>query len=102
MKLDLESARSLELVQSQCGERNVSLLGSLDRCLTPMGRKLLRANILQPSCEERAILERQAAVAELVSNYSLRALIQVQTSMLLFLSAILWLSFLILEFVRGL
>ncbi|KAK9297473.1 hypothetical protein QLX08_008880 [Tetragonisca angustula] len=74
--IDLESARSLELVQSQCGERNVSLLGSLDRCLTPMGRKLLRANILQPSCEERAILERQAAVAELVSNCSLRALIQ--------------------------
>ncbi|KAK1124579.1 hypothetical protein K0M31_005955 [Melipona bicolor] len=74
--IDLESARSLELVQSQCGERNVSLLGSLDRCLTPMGRKLLRANILQPSCEEHAILERQAAVAELVSNYSLRALIQ--------------------------
>ncbi|KAF3421565.1 hypothetical protein E2986_05621 [Frieseomelitta varia] len=63
--IDLESARSLELVQSQCGERNVSLLGSLDRCLTPMGRKLLRANILQPSCEEQAILERQAAVAEL-------------------------------------
>ncbi|XP_043524945.1 mutS protein homolog 4-like isoform X2 [Frieseomelitta varia] len=74
--IDLESARSLELVQSQCGERNVSLLGSLDRCLTPMGRKLLRANILQPSCEEQAILERQAAVAELVSNCSLRALIQ--------------------------
>lgn len=75
--IDLESARSLELVQSQCGQRNISLLGSLDRCSTPMGRKLLRANILQPPCEERVILERQAAVAELVSNRSLRALIQV-------------------------
>lgn len=76
--IDLESARSLELVQSQCGQRNISLLGSLDRCSTPMGRKLLRANILQPPCEERVILERQAAVGELVSNRSLRALIQVK------------------------
>ncbi|XP_071873300.1 mutS protein homolog 4 [Bombus fervidus] len=74
--IDLESAQSLELVQSQCGRRNISLLGSLDRCLTPMGRKLLRSNILQPPCEERVILERQAAVTELVSNSSLRALIQ--------------------------
>lgn len=76
--IDLESARSLELVQSQCGQRNISLLGTLDRCSTPMGRKLLRANILQPPCEERVILERQAAVGELVSNRSLRALIQVE------------------------
>ncbi|XP_076757230.1 mutS protein homolog 4 [Xylocopa sonorina] len=74
--IDLESARSLELVQSQCGQKNASLLGILDRCSTPMGRKLLRANILQPSSEERIILERQAAIAELVSNRSLRALIQ--------------------------
>lgn len=74
----MESARSLELVQSQCGQRNMSLLGTLDRCSTPMGRKLLRANILQPPCEERVILERQAAVGELVSNCSLRALIQVK------------------------
>lgn len=76
--IDLESARSLELVQSQCGQRNISLLGTLDRCSTPMGRKLLRANILQPPCEERVIHERQTAVGELVSNRSLRALIQVE------------------------
>ncbi|XP_017793105.1 PREDICTED: mutS protein homolog 4-like [Habropoda laboriosa] len=75
-KIDLESARSLELVQSQCNQRNVSLLGILDRCSTPMGKKLLRVNILQPPCEECIILERQAAVAELVSNHSLRALVQ--------------------------
>ncbi|XP_034175453.1 mutS protein homolog 4 [Osmia lignaria lignaria] len=74
--IDLESARSLELVQSQCGQRNVSLLGVLDRCSTPMGRKLLRANILQPPCEEHIIIERQSAVAEMASNRSLRALVQ--------------------------
>ncbi|XP_043264908.1 mutS protein homolog 4-like [Colletes gigas] len=74
--VDLESARSLELVQSQSGQRNVSLLGILDNCSTPMGRKLLRANILQPPCEERLILERQSCIAELVSNRSMQALLQ--------------------------
>ncbi|XP_053981836.1 mutS protein homolog 4-like [Hylaeus volcanicus] len=74
--LDLESSRSLELVQSQCGERNVSLLGILDNCSTPMGRKLLRANILQPPCNEHIILERQASIAELVANRSLLVLLQ--------------------------
>lgn len=80
--VDLESARSLELVQSQCGQQNVSLLGILDRCSTPMGRKLLRANILQPPCEERVIVDRQTAIAELVANRALRILLQVQTSFL--------------------
>ncbi|XP_076634761.1 mutS protein homolog 4 [Colletes latitarsis] len=74
--VDLESARSLELVQSQSGQRNVSLLGILDNCSTPMGRKLLRANILQPPCEERLILERQSCIAELVANRSMQALLQ--------------------------
>ncbi|XP_076243983.1 mutS protein homolog 4 [Calliopsis andreniformis] len=74
--IDLESARSLELVQSQCSQRNISLLSILDTCSTPMGRKLLRASILQPSCQEGAILERQSSVAELVSNPSLRAILQ--------------------------
>lgn len=77
--IDLESARSLELVQSQCGQRNVSLLGILDICSTPMGRKLLRANILQPPCQQSVILERQSSVAELASNPSLRAVLQVHT-----------------------
>ncbi|XP_076648017.1 mutS protein homolog 4 [Halictus rubicundus] len=74
--IDLDSARSLELVQSQSGQRNVSLLGILDRCSTPMGRKLLRANILQPPCEQRAILDRQSSVAELASNRALRIILQ--------------------------
>nr|XP_012233135.1 PREDICTED: mutS protein homolog 4-like [Linepithema humile] len=69
--IDLESARSLELVVSQSKHSIVSLLGTMDRCLTPMGRRLLRASILQPSCDERLIVNRQSCVAELVDNRSL-------------------------------
>lgn len=74
---DLESARSLELVVSQSKHSIVSLLGTMDRCLTPMGRRLLRASILQPSCDERLILNRQSCVAELVDNRSLCISLQV-------------------------
>ncbi|XP_050453285.1 mutS protein homolog 4-like [Cataglyphis hispanica] len=69
--IDIESARSLELVVSQSKHTIVSLLGTMDRCLTPMGRRLLRASILQPGCDERLIQDRQSCVAELVANRSL-------------------------------
>ncbi|XP_025075394.1 mutS protein homolog 4-like [Pogonomyrmex barbatus] len=69
--IDIESTRSLELVVSQSKQSIVSLLGTMNRCLTPMGRRLLRASILQPSCNERFIADRQSCVAELVGNHSL-------------------------------
>ncbi|KAK2584262.1 hypothetical protein KPH14_006669 [Odynerus spinipes] len=74
--IDIESAQSLELVVSQCGQPNISLLGAMDHCVTPMGRRLLRASILQPPCDEKIIIDRQNSVTELVSNRSLRNLIQ--------------------------
>ncbi|XP_020285016.1 mutS protein homolog 4-like [Pseudomyrmex gracilis] len=75
--IDLESARSLELVASQSKLPIVSLLGTMDRCVTPMGRRLLRASILQPSCDERSIADKQSCVAELVNNRSLFMSLQV-------------------------
>lgn len=74
---DLESARSLELVVSQSKYSIVSLLGTMDRCVTPMGRRLLRASILQPPCDDRLIENRQSCVAELVANRSLSVSLQV-------------------------
>lgn len=49
----------------------------MNRCLTPMGRRLLRASILQPPCDERLIADRQSCVAELVANHSLGFSLQV-------------------------
>ncbi|KAI4499916.1 hypothetical protein M0802_004786 [Mischocyttarus mexicanus] len=74
--IDIESAQSLELVVSQCGQQNASLLSSMDHCVTPMGRRLLRASILQPLCNEEIIIERQNSVTELVSNRVLCNLVQ--------------------------
>nr|NP_001358430.1 mutS protein homolog 4-like [Diachasma alloeum] len=75
MMIDLESAQNLELVTSYGNKYNFCLLGALDRCSTPAGRRLLRASILQPSCDLSAIQKRQDCVSELVSNKSLYAII---------------------------
>lgn len=50
MLIDYLSVRNLELVQNlQNPKSSQSLFGVLDQCQTPMGKRLLRANILQPS-----------------------------------------------------
>lgn len=50
MLIDFLSVRNLELVQNlQNPKSSQSLFGVLDHCQTPMGKRLLRANILQPS-----------------------------------------------------
>jgi len=50
MLIDYLSVRNLELVQNlQSAKSSQSLFGILDHCHTPMGKRLLRANILQPS-----------------------------------------------------
>ncbi|XP_033221031.1 uncharacterized protein LOC117175433 [Belonocnema kinseyi] len=73
--IDVESALSLELVSSYGPQRNYSLFSSLDRCVTPMGRRLLRSQILQPPCDDRVIKQRQACVSELVQNRNLHTIL---------------------------
>ena len=80
--LDVESAICLELVSSQGPQKNHSLFSSLDRCVTPMGRRLLRSSILQPPCVEDVIIKRQICVSELVRNRNLHTILQVQMSKL--------------------
>ncbi|XP_066588700.1 mutS protein homolog 4-like [Prorops nasuta] len=74
--IDVESAKALELVTSQIVQSNICLLGTMDHCCTPMGRRLLRASILQPPCRLKLIAERQSCVKELVTNGSFRSVVQ--------------------------
>jgi DNA mismatch repair protein MSH4 len=57
---DTITAKNLELVQSisSSGSKRCTLLGILDRTKTPMGRRLLRMNILQPPCSLNVIEDR--------------------------------------------
>lgn len=68
----MATARNLELV-SNIMRRNSkdTLFGVLNHTVTPMGSRLLRTNILQPSTDEALIQRRLDAVQELVSQENL-------------------------------
>ncbi len=67
LQLDATTVRNLELVQPlfSGGGDEGTLFHTLDACRTPMGKRLLRATILQPLLQPGAINRRLDAVAEL-------------------------------------
>ncbi|KAG2230711.1 hypothetical protein INT48_003718 [Thamnidium elegans] len=69
MLIDTITANNLELVSNTTNSHTKNtLLGILDHTLTPMGKRLLRMNILQPPCSIDIIKDRLDAVEEL-SNH---------------------------------
>ncbi|OQD83666.1 hypothetical protein PENANT_c015G03330 [Penicillium antarcticum] len=66
MTIDLATIVSLELIQNlQNAKSRESLYGLLNETLTPMGARLLRASILQPSTERVKLKARYNAVEDL-------------------------------------
>ena len=66
MPLDEMTRRNLELVQPlNPSQETATVLDVLDRTVTPMGARLLRAWLLAPLCDIEAIRERHAAVGVL-------------------------------------
>jgi DNA mismatch repair protein MutS len=62
MAIDPASRDSLEICRSASGAIAGSLLGELDRCLTPPGRRLLAADLSAPLLDRNAIEARLALV----------------------------------------
>jgi DNA mismatch repair protein MSH4 len=72
MQIDLTSIYSLELIQNmQHAKSKDCLFGLLNETLTPMGSRMLRSNILQPSTEQERIEAWYDAVEELSSKEEL-------------------------------
>ncbi|CAN5410251.1 DNA mismatch repair protein MutS [soil metagenome] len=65
--LDASSQTHLELVQAR-GGKTMTLLGALDRTVTPMGARLLREWVLHPLRDVAAIRERQDTIARLLAE----------------------------------
>ncbi|MEP6822952.1 MAG: DNA mismatch repair protein MutS, partial [Chthoniobacterales bacterium] len=65
--LDLATQANLELVASR-GARDMSLLGALDRTVTPMGGRKLRGWILQPLRDLAEIEARQQMIEDLLGE----------------------------------
>src|SRR3954451_9044160 len=70
--LDLATQANLELVASR-GARDMSLLGALDRTITPMGGRKLRSWILQPLRNLTELKRRQEMIADLLQEPELFA-----------------------------
>lgn len=72
MMIDLSTIISLELIQNlQSAKSKHCLFGILNETLTPMGSRLLRSNMLQPSTDEAKLMARYDAVAELSTKEEL-------------------------------
>ncbi|KAI1074924.1 muts domain V-domain-containing protein [Whalleya microplaca] len=67
MMIDISTIHSLELIQNlQNAKSKDCLFGLLDETLTPMGSRMLRSNILQPSSQvENTLIPRYDALDEL-------------------------------------
>lgn len=69
MMIDLYTIQSLELIQNITNVKSKDcLFGLLNETLTPMGSRMLRSNILQPSTQESILKNRYEAVGELASK----------------------------------
>ncbi|KAI0442261.1 DNA mismatch repair protein Msh4 [Xylaria telfairii] len=67
MMIDLSTIHSLELIQNLQEPRSKDcLFGLLNECVTPMGSRMLRSNIIQPSSQvESTLMPRYDALEEL-------------------------------------
>ena len=68
MSLDSSAQRNLELIPEVCSVGSVSLLTSLDKCRTPMGRRTLRSWLLRPLMDINAIKRRQESIKIFVDS----------------------------------
>jgi DNA mismatch repair protein MutS len=68
--LDSAAQQHLDLVQSRAG-KEATLLGALDRTVTPMGARALRDWILRPLRDLGALIDRQDFIAALLDRPSL-------------------------------
>jgi len=75
--LDAMTRRNLELVEPlRAGAQDATLLGVLDRTMTPMGARLLRGWLLAPLTDPTAIAARLDAVGSLVADEPRRTAIR--------------------------
>ncbi|MGN1320244.1 MAG: DNA mismatch repair protein MutS [Acutalibacteraceae bacterium] len=73
MQLDITAVRNLELCETmRTKSKRGSLLGTLDKTKTAMGKRLMRSFVLHPLCSIPEITLRQNAVEELCSDTVMR------------------------------
>ena len=70
--IDATTRKNLELVENIHGEETKTLYWVMNGCLTPFGKRRLRAELLEPSIDPQLIVSRLEAVDELKNKEFLR------------------------------
>ena len=70
--IDAATRRNLELTETMAGDRQGSLLATVDSTVTAPGARLLAQRLTAPSCNPAMIEDRLAAVAHFFTDTSLR------------------------------
>ncbi|MDX1572649.1 MAG: DNA mismatch repair protein MutS [Methylophaga sp.] len=72
--IDPQSRRNLELETNLAGHKEHTLLAVIDKTVTPMGGRLLRRWLLQPSRQLDVLKSRQQAIAALMNHQQMTSL----------------------------
>ena len=67
IQLDAATRRNLELTQNLAGGTDNTLASVLDKCVTPMGSRLLKRWLHQPIRQRQTLLQRQQTIGELIA-----------------------------------
>lgn len=88
--IDLSTVQSLELIQNlQNSKSKDCLFGVMNETLTPMGTRLLKSNILQPSTQAEVLTQRYQALEELITKEEIFMQTRQGLSIYLFVLAVL-------------
>lgn len=68
IQLDAATRRNLELTQNLAGGTENTLAAVLDKCVTPMGSRLLKRWIHQPICDVEKLMQRQQAIGVILEQ----------------------------------
>ena len=68
IQLDAATRRNLELTQNLAGGTENTLAAVLDKCVTPMGSRLLKRWIHQPICDVAKLTQRQQAIGAILEQ----------------------------------
>ena len=68
IQLDAATRRNLELTQNLAGGTENTLTAVLDKCVTPMGSRLLKRWIHQPICDVAKLTQRQQAISAILEQ----------------------------------
>ena len=68
LEIDKATMSSLEIIKTVNGEKNHSLLKTIDKTLTASGSRLIKERLLAPSCDRNEIIRRQKIAEFLYLN----------------------------------